>query len=125
MYLSARSPASVNHQFENAFKPTRLLVALLLIDRELRLLLNNEIHRALSFFVGHWLIPLISRTVLLSSNNVDQHIKFAVRVRNRILSAFLGFRKFLLRFGKFHKGRCQTLVGAAPSVPLATAGPDH
>jgi hypothetical protein len=52
-YLTACSPAGADHQLYNALQLSGSLFALQLVSGQLRLLLDNEIHRALSFFIGH------------------------------------------------------------------------
>jgi len=77
----------------------------------------------LSFFRRSLAHPTNLTHRLLSSNNVDQHIKL-LSVSQSNLSAFLAPVSSFCASDSSTRA-LSNLVGAASVVPLATAGPDH
>jgi len=116
--LSTRS----NHQFEYSLIPIEPMFCFAIqlvepfnLDRVLCRLLNNEIHRALSPFVGHL---LLRSAVSALSDNVNQRIEFAIRMSDGRLSSLLSFRKFRKRIS-------QAVIGLASCPPLAPSSHNH
>jgi hypothetical protein len=127
-HLLPRTSSSCDHQLENSFVPikamllhlkakfsfTLRLIQLFNVDRKLRLLFDNEIHRALSLLVGH----RIESTFSSDNNNHWEEWEVPSRARNLQVSssifqegAYAGLRRMQVNLLK--GAECQRKRAAA------------